>query len=448
MEWLAEFAEYCERFPIVIFRFPQDEWRAYKGSRRGTREFTFVLPHDAVDKVKRKAPCILIGEDDDHPELRFGLISSRQAISTLHTRIKVIRASALDLKTEDELKALLREPRFKRTINRLNSGTLIDLLSGKLSSYVVAVLSDQKGNHQALRSVADQVRIPKKYDSISAIQQNAVQTALGSFGLTLNSEATSVELFGGDTTAIGRVSMIEDRVIEHEARTLRGWDLIDSDITGVAKFERRNEQLEIITANRGPLEKCFGVDLIYVNYARASIVMLQYKMLTAEDIGERWDWVYRPDDKLAEEINRMAKFNKDSGKANDTYRLNASAMYLKFVKRDALMKNSSIITPLDHYQLMAGTPTMIGPRGGVRLSFDALNGNYLRQHTFQELMQSGYIGTYPPTTENLLVLINEILAGNKAVVLAIQKAEPENRRTMEEEIDAPGDVYDSSDILS
>lgn len=405
-----------------------------------------MLPHAAAAKVKRRAPCILIGEDVDYPELRFGLVSSRQAVTTLDTRVKVIRANLLAVKSEDELKSKLIEPKFKRTINQLTRGTYVDYPSGKLSSYIVGVLADQKGNHQALRTVAEQVRAPKKYDSITALQLNAVQTALGSFGLTLDSEATSVELHGDDATAIGRIPMIEDRVIEHEARTLPGWDLIDSDITGVAKFERRNEELEVITANRGALEKCFGVDLIYVNYARSSIVMLQYKMLEAEDIGERWDWVYRPDSKFTEEIERMAKFNTVSTTGGETYRLNASAMYLKFVKRDAQMKNSSIITPLDHYELMAGTPAMLGPKGGVRLSFESLNGNYLRQHTFQELMQSGYIGTYPPATADLLVLIDEILAGNKAVVVAIQKAEPRNRRTIDDDADEHRTAFDSSDI--
>lgn len=448
MAWLTDFAEYCERFPIAIFRFPQEEWRALKGTRRGTREFTFIRPHDAVKKVKRRTPCILIGEDDDRPELRFGLVSSKQAVSSLESRVKVYRTNALNLKTEDELKALLVDPRFMRTINRLSAGSYIDHLSGKSSSYVIEVLADQKDNHLALRAVAEQVRTPKNFDSITALQANALQTALGSFGLTLYSEATSVELYGSDGTAIGRVPMMEDRVIEHDARSLRGWDLIASDITGVAKFEKGNQELEIITANRGPLEKCFGVDLIYVNYARSSIVMLQYKMLEPEDFGGRWDWVYRPDPKFDEEVDRMTKFNAASAQDKSSYRLNASAMYLKFVKRDARMKNSSIITPLDHWQHLAGTPTMLGPKGGVRLSFDSLDGNYLRQHTFQELVQSGYIGTHPPATDSLLSLINQVLAGNKAVVLAIQKAEPSNRRTMDDDISSDGDVYDSSNFTS
>ena len=369
-------------------------------------------------------------------------------MTTLFSRVKVIRATNLTVRTEHELKALLLEPRFKRPISRLSPGNGIDYLSKKLSSYVVSVLSAQSGNHEALRLVAEQIRTPKKYDSNAALQANALQTALAAFGLGPDPEATSLELYGNDTTALGRVSMIEDRVIEHEARTMPGWELINSAITGVAQFERKGEQLEVITANRGPLETCLGVDLIYVNHARASMVLLQYKMLTPVENGERWDWIYRPDSQFAAEIERMNKFNASGPQDTKTYRLNPSAMYLKFVKRDALVKNSAIITPLDHYQQMAGSSAMTGPNGGVRLSYESLNGNYLRPHTFQELLQSGYIGTYPPSTENLLILVNEILAGNKALVLALQNAEPRHQRTIEDDLEMGGDVYDASDITS
>jgi hypothetical protein len=58
---------------------------------------------------------------------------------------------------------------------------------------------------------------------------------------------------------------MEDSVIEHDARHIQGYELVHSDLTGRALFERGEDQLEVFTANRRPLEHCFGVDLIYLN---------------------------------------------------------------------------------------------------------------------------------------------------------------------------------------
>ena len=83
-------------------------------------------------------------------------------------------------------------------------------------------------------------------------------------------------------------------VVEHDARHVPGYDLVQSDFTGRAVFERRNERLEVLTANRRPLERVFGVDLVYLNVTRKNIVMMQYKMLEPlRRDGEETDWIAR-----------------------------------------------------------------------------------------------------------------------------------------------------------
>jgi hypothetical protein len=52
----------------------------------------------------------------------------------------------------------------------------------------------------------------------------------------------------GRETAIARISIMEDSVIEHDARYIPGYDLVKSDLTGPAVFERKNERLVVITA--------------------------------------------------------------------------------------------------------------------------------------------------------------------------------------------------------
>src|ERR1043165_7660493 len=62
-----------------------------------------------------------------------------------------------------------------------------------------------------------------------------------------------------------------------------------------------------------------------------------------------------------------------------------------------------------------------GPRGGVRISFDALGGAYLREADLVGLIKSGYLGTHRKESEALTALIAEVARGNRALVLAWQR---------------------------
>jgi hypothetical protein len=142
-----------------------------------------------------------------------------------------------------------------------------------------------------MRAVVESLSAPRYFKNTAALQEDALHTALRAFGLASNDQATSLELVDGRETALARVNIMEDSVIEHDARHIPGYDLVQSDLTGRAVFERENERLEVFTANRRPLEQLFGVDLIYLNASRQNIVMLQYKMLEPllKDVGNT-DW--------------------------------------------------------------------------------------------------------------------------------------------------------------
>jgi hypothetical protein len=137
-------------------------------------------------------------------------------------------------------------------------------------------------------------------------------------------------------------------VIEHDARSVPGFDLVKSDVTGRAVFEKETERLEIFTANRRQLEEAFGVDLIYLNLIHQNIIMVQYKMLEPHRPNdEETDWLYRPDDQLDVEIKRMDAFVREQTPGPLEYRLNPEVFYLKFVKRDGAISNGGIVVPID-----------------------------------------------------------------------------------------------------
>jgi hypothetical protein len=67
------------------------------------------------------------------------------------------------------------------------------------------------------------------------------------------------------------------------------------------------------------------------------------------------------------------------------------------------------------------SPNYKGPRGGIRLSYESLEGIYLRQADIIGLIRSGYIGTHREETEALSVIIESIAKGNRDLVIAWQQ---------------------------
>ena len=149
--------------------------------------------------------------------------------------------------------------------------------------------------------------------------------------------------------------------------------------------------------------------------------MLQYKMLEeCEPDGERRDWLFRPDQQLYDEVARM-KLPDFRGVVHD-YRLDSNPFYFKFVKRKIEYNtHNAFIVSLEHLKQLLVAPESKGPKGGIRISYNALDGMYLREDSMIGLIRSGYIGTHRAETEALEVLIKEASEGNKAIVLAWQQ---------------------------
>lgn len=104
------------------------------------------------------------------------------------------------------------------------------------------------------------------------------------------------------------------------------------------------------------------------------------------------------------------------------YRLSRNPFFFKFVKRKIVDdSHQSFLVSLDHLNQILAAPEAKGPKGGVRLSYEALDGTYLREADMLGLIRSGYIGTHKAETAALATIIQEAAKGNKAVVLAWQQ---------------------------
>ncbi|MBI2266469.1 MAG: hypothetical protein HYU64_15115 [Armatimonadetes bacterium] len=219
--------------------------------------------------------------------------------------------------------------------------------------------------------------------------------------------------------------ILEDNLIVHDARFVPGYRLFRSDATGHAVFVRGRERLDVYTANRGPLEKMLGVDLIYVNVSKQNVVMVQYKMLEKEEPAADDDdhpvWVFRPDKRFYAEKDRMIDLRREASPQD--YRLNPEPFYFKFAKRFQGGSQGSILLPLEHLEQYLKSDAAKGPQGGLRVCYEGLRGRYLRETEFLGLIRAGYIGTHAEETRLLALCISALMNGNRALVYAVQRGE-------------------------
>ena len=269
-----------------------------------------------------------------------------------------------------------------------------------------------------MRRLSGELERPRTHSGNSILQEDAIHMALRAFEITPHDEEFLLETMG--QTTLDRVNIHEDSVIEHDARYVPEFTLPDSDFTGRAVFEKRGERLEVVTANRRPLEEVLGVDLIYLNAIKQNVVMLQYKMLEPSENDKHMDWIYRPDVQLEEQITRMKYFSRAWPPGPFEYRINSQLFYLKFIKRDASLGKSLIMMPVEHFEVLRKDPDCQGPQGAFRISFETLASRYMRQEPFFQLLRSGYIGVHAETASNLTNLIEVILKNGRGVVAASQ----------------------------
>ena len=414
---------------LSILRLDSENWDEIKEKQyRGTR-FSWVLPHAVARSGKRKSLALvsIIDKSNNSEELKVAYISSIQGVSTLDSRVVFDFVSTIAPGAFVQLLSRVEKKSLKAVVDRFSkSNAVFEGISEKLGQELIKLILSYSENDQAVQRIVWKMKIPTHNRNARALQIDAVNLALKSFGIT--DEATELAL-PGDDTALAGMRLQEDAVIEHDARWIDDWNLIDSNPTGKAVFEQAGQRLEVFTANKLPLEQLFGVDLIYLNQTQRSIVMVQYKML---ERGERvtWEftdgtthsedeWITRIDTQFKDELKRMTRFDKDLDK-DGPYRLNPGAFFFKLVKRNSLTKSAPVILSLGHFNQLLNDGHFVGKKGGLRVNKSELNGHYIRNTGFIELIKSGYIGSRGATTDHLEQLIMLTLLKGKAVVAAIQ----------------------------
>lgn len=426
--WIRELKAHVAHYPIVILNLEERELHGLKETRDGMRQFSLTRPHEDARGISTPCICLFFAKKPhpfgglaDSPAAFAAVFKSKGATATFDSRLTIRRGVEIQPSTPAGLIKLFKGGKFEQDIKkRLNKDAPLVPLGPKESIKLLAELLAVEANRGSLRALAGGLTKPRS-ESVERLQLDALKMALRAFGLSEDAPAAAMNLARGSQTSLTRLNVLEDGVIEHDARVVPGYEFIDSDVRGQATFRKGHQTLEVYTANRRKLEEVFGVDLIYLNLFHRNAVLVQYKMLEPQS-GEDapTDWVYREDAHLQKQLKTMRLFDPSPGTA-DGFRLSREVFYFKFVRRQKPETSTNVLLPLGHFEEILRNPAFRTARGNVRVGYRGLDGRYMRQTTFIDLLQAGYIGSDASTTEHLRALIDSVLLGDDSLVIAVQR---------------------------
>lgn len=424
MSAAVKIAKWVQKKPMILIRFDEEFSASLLESRQGFEHLTVVKPHAVLRDFKLPTLCVVEVREHDGTKCYLATATRKVAVSTFDSRLTVKKLRLITASSLGKLKARVTDTRIKRLLNdRIPTEGEWSNLSPRLSAHLVEVLARDSGNRAALDTALSLLPQLRQTSGVQWAQEDAIQSAMAAFGLRTSDTPDQVALKRGALSGLGLIGsyLYEDNVVHADASRLPGFDAIAPDVTGRAVFQKGDERLIIYTANRLPLEKMLGVDLVYINETRGNAVMVQYKMLEEDKRGSQGrDWLFRPDKQLSKEISRM-RLPEFSGALGD-YRLNRNPFFFKFVKRRVLDdSHQSFLVSLDHLNQILAAKKKRGPNGGVRVSYEALDGTYLREPDMIGLIRSGYVGTHRAETAALAAIIAAVARGDRAVVFAWQQ---------------------------
>lgn len=328
------------------------------------------------------------------------------------------------------------ENRVKKKLN--DKFTLGGLLPPKSFQEVISILSEIAPSIRETLKLYSEERlkrisnISEKASNALAQQKEAVATALTLAKLERKElEGWDIEDSNEPTSfldGLPQVRLREDPMVVNDLENLPGFEEIKSTTSfGAVVFENDQSRLTVLLANRLPLEKQLGTDLIYYNETYSCFLMVQYKAM--EDEGD--NSVYRfPNSQLTEEIARMDEVLSELAKCSenqeaDGFRFSENPFFLKICPRitfnpDNIGLIKGMYLPLDYWRLISKHSSMVGPKGGKRISYSNAR-RYLDNSSFITIASNAWVGTNIEQSKELTSLIRKVLETGRAVVFAIAK---------------------------
>jgi hypothetical protein len=321
-----------------------------------------------------------------------------------------------------EMGGLLTEKSFQGVVEALR--TLLPETNGALSRF-------SRDREARLESLSENARVQL------AEQKEAVLTAMAVAGIDRrvlqgwDSQGEVTSFLDG----LEQVRLREDSMIINDLMEVPGFDEVKK--TPYSSVVFRNDQaiLTVVLANRLPLEKLTGTDLIYFNETFSCFLMVQYKAMEQEGSEALFRF---PDAQLIAEIERMDRLGEvlsecDEDNEVDGFRLSDNPFFLKLCPRivfdpDNVGLVQGMYLPLKYWKLLSEHPGTVGPKGGRAVSYRNVR-RYLDNTSFVSIASGGWIGTTISQSKVLKEAIADTLRSGRAVVLAV-KEELDDRHRM------------------
>lgn len=338
---------------------------------------------------------------------------------------------------------------FKAGVSRkvkASGGLVSDRCNDELIRAVVALSPSAAGvlNRYREERYNRISRLGEETKAALAEQKEAVATAMNIAGISRD------EMRGWDVpdtkqhmsflSGLESARMREDQMVVNDLNNLPGFSAIQHTAHDSVVFENDESRLTVVLANRLPLEKQLGVDLIYYNELFRSFILIQYKAMEGE---EDRNAIFRfPNAQLDEEIERMEQMLKTlseikSNEEADGFRLTENPFFLKICPRitfnpDNIGLVKGMYLPLDYWKKISCHPTMIGPNGGKRISYQNVR-RYFDNTDFVRIAANGWIGTSQSQSTYLEELIRAIIENGRTVVLAVNLPKDRSHRRADTE---------------
>lgn len=397
-------------------------------------------------------------------ELRIthiGIIRKGVRVSTGQVRIKVTDVFELSKAIAINEVISLMAPKFRKNAKQAFS-IGYKKVSPKTGELLFEKMVELYPDHQSLfdrlynKISGGKIKYSAPRTGDAATEKDALGVALDIFGVDRSDILRSWEANADGTTGNSFLSGIqqyysyEDDIINHDLRTLPGMQFVSENISGIAEFRNdHGEKLTVINANRKPLEKAMGVDLIYYHVYYDAFTFVQYKMMGDRTTdSEAYYYTNEPShEKELERMNHMmSRFNETplSNTLSD-YRIAPCPIFFKVCKRIQLKQNDGSIAPgayipLDHWNILLTDPSTEGQRGGRRIGFQNLQKKYLGTQTFVDLVQRGLIGTQSKNSRSIALFIEDAVQRGNSVMYAIDHSTKRRRdygaeRQIEDDLD-------------
>lgn len=418
-------------------------------------DFTYAPQVDPrkISSIGLSLICIPSGFRSEPPEIYLCILKKQGRITTGTVRVKGIDAIHLpDFELEEFLSKF--EKRFKKPAREAFESPFVNL-SEKLSEIFYELLSQHytdltdEFDRMFKKTLGGLLPTLNLRDEDAAIEKDALGVCIDIFGVDRSEimrkwNVKEGRLGDSFLNGLEEYAAYEDDIISNDLHRVPGYDLIKESITGVVEFEnRRGDKLCVINANRKPLEKATGVDLIYFHRKYEAFTCIQYKMMDQKDAKS--NLYFNPiqkshDDELARmsELQRLLKKEQRGGSLND-YRFMDCPIFFKLCKKLQLKDDDGSIATgayisLDQWRMLLNDDSTKGRLGGTQIGYHTLDKRYLSKQSFIELVQRGMIGTQAKGSQKLANFIEAAIANGHSVMYAIELRNAEGEPDYQDEL--------------